>query len=61
MVIVGAINWGLIGIGAFLGQDWNVVGLVLGGVPWLEWLVYVLVGVSGVAVAIGCKCKVCKP
>lgn len=42
LVIVGAINWGLIGI-----ADWNVVNLLLGSVAWLESLVYVLVGLAG--------------
>lgn len=61
LVVVGALNWGLIGVGYFLGQDWNVVHMVLGNWPWLEALVYVLVGVSGVACLVGCRCKVCKP
>lgn len=46
LVIVGAINWGLVGLAGF-----NVVELILGAVPWLERLVYVLVGVSGVVLA----------
>lgn len=43
LVIVGGINWGLIGIG---GNGWNIVNLLLGGVAWLESLVYILVGLS---------------
>ena len=48
LVWVGAINWGLIGLGGFMGANWNVVGMILGSWPMLEWLVYVLVGLSGV-------------
>ena len=47
LIIIGALNWGLIGLGGFLGGDWNVINWILGGWPWLEWLVYVLVGISG--------------
>ena len=47
LVIVGAINWGLIGLGGFAGANWNVVGMLLGAWPQVEWLVYVLVGASG--------------
>ncbi|MFC7177081.1 DUF378 domain-containing protein [Halosegnis marinus] len=48
LVIVGAINWGLVGIGEFLEANWNVVNLLLGSVPTLEFLVYVLVGLAGI-------------
>lgn len=46
LIMVGALNWGLVGLGAFMGNDWNVVGMLLGASPTLEWLVYVLVGVA---------------
>lgn len=48
LVMVGAINWGLVGIGAFAMADWNVVHMILGSWPQLEWIVYVLVGLSAV-------------
>lgn len=47
LVIVGALNWGLVGLGGFMGSDWNVVHIVLGFSTTVEWLVYVLVGLSG--------------
>ncbi len=47
LVIIGAINWGLVGLGGFAGADWNVVSMLLGSMPQVEWLVYVLVGASG--------------
>lgn len=48
LVIIGGLNWGLVGIGAFAGSNWNVVNLLLGSWPQVEWLVYVLVGLSAV-------------
>ena len=48
LVIVGAINWGLVGLGGFFGGDWNVVHMILGSLPAIEWIVYALVGVAGV-------------
>jgi len=47
LVIVGALNWGLVGLGGFMGANWNVVNMVLGAWPQVEWIVYVLVGASG--------------
>lgn len=43
LVIIGAINWGLVGI-----ADWNLVNLIFGSVMWLENTIYVLVGLSGI-------------
>lgn len=43
LVIVGALNWGLVGL-----LDLNVVNVVLGSVAGLEKIVYILVGLSGV-------------
>ncbi len=48
LVIIGSINWGLVGLGGFMNADWNVVNLILGVMPQVEWAVYVLVGVAGV-------------
>lgn len=48
LVVVGGINWGLVGLGTLLGGNWNVVNLILGGVPTLEAVVYVLVGLSAI-------------
>ncbi len=48
LVIVGSVNWGLVGLGGFVGSDLNVVKLVLGGVAGgvLANVVYLLVGLS---------------
>jgi len=41
LVIVGAINWGLTGLG------WNLVEAIFGSVSWLLTTIYVLVGIAG--------------
>ncbi len=48
LLVIGGINWGLVGLGGFFSGNWNVINLVLGGWPTLEWIVYVLVGISAV-------------
>jgi len=45
--VVGALNWGLVGIGYLLGANLNLVNLILGSIPVLENIVYLLVGLSG--------------
>ena len=48
LVVVGAVNWGLYGLGMLLGgTGWNVVNMLLGSWPLVENIVYVLVGASG--------------
>lgn len=49
LVIVGAINWGLVGIGmwAGAGMSWNLVAILFGSIPILEAFVYVVVGLAG--------------
>lgn len=61
LVIVGALNWGLVGLGGFMGSDWNLVHAILGSWPAVEWLVYVLVGVSAIVDLCTHKkmCKAC--
>ena len=48
LMVIGAVNWGLVGIGGFIDTNLNVVNMVLGSAPQLEWIVYVLVGAAGV-------------
>ena len=52
LVIVGALNWGLVGLGMFVvGVDallsWNIVHLIFASVPIIEAIVYLLVGLAG--------------
>lgn len=48
LVIIGGINWGLVGLGMLMGSNWNVVGLIFGSVPVLEAIIYILVGLAAV-------------
>jgi uncharacterized membrane protein YuzA (DUF378 family) len=54
LVIIGALNWGLIGLGALLGTPnplltWNLVNVLFAGVAdgLLEAITYLLVGLAG--------------
>jgi uncharacterized membrane protein YuzA (DUF378 family) len=46
LLVIGGLNWGLVGIGEFAGSNWNVVNLIFGSWPTLEAIIYVLVGLS---------------
>lgn len=60
LVIIGALNWGLVGLGMLLGgANWNIVSLIFGGLPVVESLVYVLVGISAI-VHLFKGCKECR-
>ena len=62
LLIVGGINWGLVGVGVLMGKSleaWNVVHMILGSVPVVEGIVYVLVGIAAVIKIFGCRCKKC--
>lgn len=50
LVVIGALNWGLVGLNSFSGVDysWDLVNLVLGSIPWLASIVYLLVALSGI-------------
>ena len=56
LVWVGGLNWGLVGL-----LNVNLVNMLLGGMPSLEKLVYILVGVSTVYIIATHKndCKMC--
>jgi hypothetical protein len=43
LVIIGAINWGLVGL-----LDFNLVTTIFGSIAWLEKAVYILVGLAGI-------------
>lgn len=43
LTIVGAINWGLIGL-----LDFNLVSTIFGNGTMLERLIYILVGIAGI-------------
>lgn len=56
LMFVGALNWGLVGL-----FDFNLVTALLGSVPMVEKVVYILVGLSAVYVIATHKkdCKIC--
>lgn len=42
ITIIGAVNWGLIGIFKF-----NLVTFIFGDMSWMSRIIYILVGLSG--------------
>lgn len=59
LIVVGGINWGLTGIGMFLGTNLNIVNLILGSLPTVEAVVYVLVGIAAVISIFSKDCACC--
>lgn len=56
LVVIGAVNWGLVGL-----MNFNLVTMLLGTWPMVEQLTYVLVGASGVYLTATHMqdCKIC--
>jgi len=56
LVIVGGVNWGLVGL-----MNFNLVTMLLGSMGGIEKVVYILVGLSAVYLAATHMndCKVC--
>ena len=61
LLVVGGLNWLLVGLGGFMGAELNVVSMLLGSWPQVESLVYVLVGLSAVYEVVNHKgiCRNC--
>ncbi len=61
LLVVGGLNWGLVGIGGFAGMNLNLVHMLLGAWPVVEWIVYLLVGLSAVYIGFTHKkgCMTC--
>lgn len=62
LAVIGGVNWGLVGIGSFLGGNWDLVYLLIGSwMPALANVVYILVGASAVYLVVTHKrdCKCC--
>ncbi len=55
LVWIGALNWGL--VGAF---NLDLVDLLFGGIPTIQRLLYVLIGLSALIMLGCCKCQKCK-
>ena len=62
LLVVGGLNWGLYGIGMFIGTNLNLVNLLFGWIPTVEYIIYILVGVSAVVHALSCmkSCQNCE-
>lgn len=60
LVVIGGLNWGLVGLGMLMNSDWNVVGMLLGSWPMVLAIVYLLVGIATLVKLFGCPCKKCK-
>lgn len=60
LVLVGGLNWGLVGLGMLMNSNWNLVSLIFGSWPMVEAIVYLVVGVCTVVSIFGCPCKKCK-
>lgn len=43
LVIIGAVNWGLVGLFRF-----NLVSFLFGDMSWLSRIIYVIVGICGI-------------
>lgn len=56
LAVVGALNWGLVGL-----LDLNLVNMLVGNWPMVEKAIYVLVGLSAVYLLVSHKkdCKTC--
>ena len=55
LTIIGGLNWGLVGL-----FDWNVVEVLFGSWGWLVTLLYILIGLSAVALLLERPCRKCK-
>ena len=57
LVIIGALNWGLVGLGSLTGAtaSWNVVELLVGRWPMFMNIVYLLVGLAAIYKLVACK------
>lgn len=59
LLVVGGLNWGLVGVGVFFNSNWNLVNLIFGFSLTLEMIVYILVGVAAVMEIFNSRCKKC--
>jgi len=48
LALIGALNWGLVA-----GLEYNLVDSLLGSVPAVAQIVYILVGLSGLYLLVG--------
>lgn len=46
LLIIGGINWGLIGL-----LNWDVIQMIFSGYPVFEMIVYIAIGLSAIYIA----------
>lgn len=59
LIVIGGINWGLVGLGGLMNTDLNVVHMIVGSWPMVESIVYIAVGLATINKALKI-CKCCK-
>lgn len=54
LVVIGALNWGLVGLSSFsaVSYNWDLVALIFGSWPAVAAIVYLLVALSGIWVLV---------
>jgi uncharacterized membrane protein YuzA (DUF378 family) len=63
LVFVGALNWGLVGLGLLIEKNLNLVNLLVGRWSLVESIVYLLVGLAGILMLVfflkteNCDCQ----
>ena len=63
LLIIGGLNWGLVGVGMLMGNDinaWNFIHMFLLSWPIVEGIIYVLVGIAALMKIFGFRCMKCK-
>lgn len=60
LVIAMALDAGLIGAGNLLGINTDALNIFTGLPPVMLSIVYIITGISGVIMVIGCRCSTCK-
>lgn len=60
LLIVGGLNWGLVGLGMLVGQNLNAVAMLSEKWPLAEAVVYLLIGIAAAGKLLGCRCAKCK-
>lgn len=51
LIVIGGLNWGLVGLGIVFGaKDWNIAHILFGNLPMIEALFYILIGLAAIRV-----------
>lgn len=58
LLVVGGLNWGLVGLGMLMKTNLNLVNALFGSWPTVEAIVYLLVGIAAL-MKVGCMTTGC--